>query len=266
MTNSNRNFVKILHEICKKHHITIRSFGVDWIFELQKYNQPQYIVGYEFPDLSSSKKICDDKSALSEILSAHHIPNVRHVYFMNPKDIYYINEVNWKQRLLNVFDKFDKDVVIKPNSGTGGESVFRIKNKNQLLNKVNYIFKANKHVALAPFLSIDHEYRAVVYKNKVQLVFDKQRISSWKHNLAYGSKPIEITNKQLISKIAKLASQVTSLLKIRFASVDIVEVNNKLIILEINSGVMLERFSAISQQNYLSTKTIYENVILDFWK
>jgi hypothetical protein len=94
MTNSNRNFVKILYEICKKHNISIRSFGQDWVFELNKGNKYHYVIGYEFPDTSSSKRICDDKSALSEVLSSHHIDNVPHIYFMNPKDLFYIGETD----------------------------------------------------------------------------------------------------------------------------------------------------------------------------
>jgi glutathione synthase/RimK-type ligase-like ATP-grasp enzyme len=71
-----------------------------------------------------------------------------------------------------------------------------------------------------------------------------------------------IVNKSALwTKIAKLACRVTSLLNIKFASVDIVEINNELLILEINSGVMLEKFSSFSKENYKIAKKIYEKVI-----
>lgn len=265
MTNSSRNFVKIIKEICNELNIKLNSFGVDWIFQLTKNNKYSYIVGYDFPDISSSKKICDDKSALSEILDKHKIPNIKHVYFMNPKDIFYINEINWKNRLLKLFKNFNNNVVVKPNSGTSGDDVYSVKDTKNLINYVNKIFKKNKHVAISPFLNIEHEYRVIMYKNKSELIFDKKRVSSWKHNLASGSIPIIVKDNSLISKLTKLSQKATSLLNIKFASVDIARVNNKLLIMEINSGVMLEKFSHFSKSNYEKAKAIYKKVILDMF-
>lgn len=264
MTNSSRNFVKILKEICKENHFPIKSYGVDWVFEIKKPNNKLfYIVGYEFPDNSSSKKICDDKSSLSEILTTHRICNIPHIYFMNPSDNFYIGETNWKKRLLATFDQFQHNIVMKPNSGTSGDNVFHITNKDILLKKANLLFKQNRHIAICPFLNITNEFRVIVYKNKPQLIFDKQRTNSWKHNLAHGSIPVNVNNKNLISKISKLAISATSLLNIKFASVDIAMVKDELMILEINSGVMLEKFSCFSKQNYEKAKSIYKKVILD---
>jgi hypothetical protein len=53
--------------------------------------------------------------------------------------------------------------------------VYRVTNIKNLLTKTNLLFKKNKHVALSPYKKIDHEFRAIVYKNKPQLIFDKKR-------------------------------------------------------------------------------------------
>lgn len=119
------------------------------------------------------------------------------------------------------------------------------------------------HVAVAPFLNIKHEYRLIIYKNKSLLIFEKKRTSSWKHNLAHGAIPIILNNKILMNDLSNIAIKASSLLNIKFASIDIVEADNKLLILEINSGVMLEKFSSFSHKNYEITKSIYKKVIVD---
>jgi glutathione synthase/RimK-type ligase-like ATP-grasp enzyme len=141
--------------------------------------------------------------------------------------------------------------------------VYHITKFNVLLKIINELFKKGLHVSVCPYYDIQNEYRAVIYKNKLQILFDKKRKSSWKHNLANGSIPINITNKQLKKQISDLAIKATSLLNIKFVSVDIVKINNELKILEINSGVMLEKFSSISKSNYKQVKQLYKKVILD---
>ena len=81
---------------------------------------------------------------------------------------------------------------------------------------------------------------------------------NWKHNLRTGARPEIIKN----AKLEKLAIQAAQAINIRFASIDIVEVNNKFLVLEINSGIMMESFAKFSQKNYDIAKEIYREVIL----
>jgi hypothetical protein len=82
---------------------------------------------------------------------------------------------------------------------------------------------------------------------------------SWKHNLGQGSLPITIKDKKLINKLANFALAAGENLGLNFASVDIVSYNDKTSsgkdmikykILEVNSGVMMEVYSKISEANY----------------
>ena len=81
---------------------------------------------------------------------------------------------------------------------------------------------------------------------------------NWKHNLRTGATPEIIKNK----KLEKLAIKATKAINIKFASIDIVEVENQFLVLEINSGIMMESFAKYSQKNYDIAKDIYKKAIL----
>ena len=85
---------------------------------------------------------------------------------------------------------------------------------------------------------------------------------NWKHNLGTGASPILITEKTLSEKLENLALKACKVLQVNFASVDIVQTGNEYLILEINSGVMMEAFAASSPQNYLKAFQIYRQAIL----
>ncbi|MEX2143856.1 MAG: hypothetical protein WD740_04620 [Anaerolineales bacterium] len=64
----------------------------------------------------------------------------------------------------------------------------------------------------------------------------------WKHNLGEGSAPQVVEVGPLYDQLVELARQAQQAINIRFASVDIVEANGQNLVLEINSGVMMEYF------------------------
>ncbi len=84
----------------------------------------------------------------------------------------------------------------------------------------------------------------------------------WKHNLGLVAKPIVITPTETrFNELSKLAVAACAAINIRFASVDIIEVNGAYKVLEINSGVMTESFSRSSETAYNSVKNIYQKAI-----
>jgi glutathione synthase/RimK-type ligase-like ATP-grasp enzyme len=50
-------------------------------------------------------------------------------------------------------------------------------------------------------------------------------------------------------------------LSIQFASVDIIETNNEMRVLEVNSGIMMEKFIQAANENYAIAKKIYQQAI-----
>ncbi len=85
MENSETNFVRIIKEICRENQITVRSFGGDWGFLLEKDGRRGFIIGYQFGlNAAVSKDICTDKSIASEIMEQDGVPCVKHICFMAP--------------------------------------------------------------------------------------------------------------------------------------------------------------------------------------
>ena len=89
---------------------------------------------------------------------------------------------------------------------------------------------------------------------------------AWKHNLGQGSLPILINDEKEIHTLAKFALRTAKSIGLQFASVDIIkDSNDNYMILEINSGVMMETFSKLTPEYYEIAKHIYEKAIFDFW-
>lgn len=90
MECKNRQLVKIMKEICLEYGIAFQGFSSDWIIQLTANCRTMFIYGYKFPNNNAAiEQICNDKSALSDILTAHKIPHVPHSYFSSPNNQQY---------------------------------------------------------------------------------------------------------------------------------------------------------------------------------
>jgi len=83
----------------------------------------------------------------------------------------------------------------------------------------------------------------------------------WKHNLGQGALPEIITNPTLLTRLKKLALACAQALNLSFAAIDIIKTDNKYLVLEVNSGIMMESFAMLSPQNHAIAKSIYTNAI-----
>ncbi len=175
MENCRRNFVKIIKEICKEDNIEYKSFSYDWIFQLNKNKNYNYIIGYQFGLNSASvHSICCDKSAASEIMTTLNIPNVEHYFFMSPNNQKYIGEIgNWSELIKKLNDY--GELVCKTNEGSGGKLVFHVKNQFELEKAVHTIFRNSRSMSVCPYYNIKNEYRVIVLDGEIKLIYLKQR-------------------------------------------------------------------------------------------
>ena len=118
MECSNRQLIKIVKEICQEHGITFQGFSSDWVIQLTANDHTMFIHGYKFPNNNAAiEQICNDKSALSDLLSAHRIPHVPHSYFSSPYNKQNPPpQDNWK-RMQSLLQEYGK-IVCKPNAAT----------------------------------------------------------------------------------------------------------------------------------------------------
>lgn len=71
-----------------------------------------------------------------------------------------------------------------------------------------------------------------------------------------------IEDEQLLKKLTKIAKEIASKINLKFGSVDIIETtDNKLLALEVNSGVMLDNYIRLNPIDYNIVKEIYTEAI-----
>lgn len=298
-----RQLVKIIKQICKEEGITIKSYSDEYVLQLEANHRNMYIFGNKFPNNNAgSEQICNDKSALSSILSEFQIPNVPHFYFDSPvREEYYPSTGIWKE-LSGLLDRYH-GLICKVNNGTGGNNVYKVQTQQELEEAVLKIFKVSNSMAVSPLVNIDQEYRIVMVDGEMQFVYKKILPSvigdgvhtireliqgcewsspsfisddinlsfvpnrgeivriSWKHNLGQGATPVLVTDSDILNKLDIIAKKCVDALDLGFVSIDVVESLGNLQVLEINSGVMVERFSAYSEEYYNLAKSAVRNAI-----
>ena len=106
----------------------------------------------------------------------------------------------------------------------------------------------------------DSKYDKVLPKNKT---FEY----NWKFNLSQGSIAKKLNDKVLQDRLIKIAKQVCKEINLKFGSIDMIETtNNELLVLEVNSGVMLENYIRLNPNEYIYAKDIYRNAIKNLFK
>ncbi|MBI4623521.1 MAG: RimK-like protein [Verrucomicrobia bacterium] len=168
--------VSILKEICAARGIELTGFSNDWIFLLRRGGRSTYVFGYDFSlNSATAKIICKDKSATSDLLGFHGVPRIEHRIFHGPQLTGYVPlEGNWHP-MLGYFEACGRDVVCKPNEGSGGRGVLRARTPAELEAAVVHVFEHNRSLCLSPYERIVGEYRVAVLRGAVQFVYGKER-------------------------------------------------------------------------------------------
>lgn len=177
MEKDTRQLVKIVKEICLESAIDYKSFSYDWILQLSANGRKMFIYGYKFPNNNASiEQICNDKSALSDILDVHKVPHVRHYYFMSPNNEQYVGKNGDWDRMKELLREH-KRIVCKTNSGTGGRNVYKVDSQKKLEIAVHNIFSKAKSLCIAPYRTIEAEYRVIIVNSNVGVIYEKVRPS-----------------------------------------------------------------------------------------
>jgi glutathione synthase/RimK-type ligase-like ATP-grasp enzyme len=71
----------------------------------------------------------------------------------------------------------------------------------------------------------------------------QRRVLNWRHNLDAGAQPTLLTEGKVRDACVEIAIRAAKAIDIRFASIDVVEIDGAWQVLEINSGVMMEALS-----------------------
>lgn len=297
-------FAKIIKEICNELKIEYTSLSKDWVIMLTKGDKVRYIVGNKF-DLNGHGigNVMDDKYAFYDTLKHFNIPACEyHIFYQEDNKSDYAKGCHTKDDLINLFSKYNYDVIIKPNLGKIGEGVYHITDEKRLLTKTKLLFKDNFSISICPFYHVRNEYRVIVLDNEVKLVFKKYNpiiigdgkstlkellvkfnphyfsnkevinyipkkdevyVYDFRFNLSCGSIASTDIDEKLYSKITNLALDVAKKTNLKFASIDIFEtIDNKLLVLEANSGVTINKAINFIPNGYEIAKCIYKEAII----
>ena len=266
MIMNNTISMNIIDEICKEKRIDVTLLSYGWIRELKKEGKIRHIVRNNF-DLNHSgcMDIVNDKYATYEVLKQNGIPTLEYNVIFNPKTREEFSK-NIENEVNEYFKKYNKKIVIKTNNSSEGKGVFLFENKNNALLKIKELFDEEKEnsINICPFENIEEEYRAVYLDGEILCLYKKIRQQNqWKHNLANGAIPLEVTDKDKYKdKVLQIAKKAGKAVNARFISVDISKtVDGRLFIMEINGSVCMSKFAEQFPNGYQITKSIYEKAI-----
>lgn len=174
--NADRVFVALLREVCAERGVRLIPFSDAWLLCLEHGGRRSYTLGYDF-GLSSAtaKMIAKDKSATSDVLGFHGLPRIEHRIFHSPQIAPYVGSAgNWAA-MLAFFEEHGRDLVCKPNEGTGGLGVTRVRTALALEAAVTRLFQRERALCLAPFEPITVEYRVALLRGCVEFLYRKER-------------------------------------------------------------------------------------------
>lgn len=292
-----KQFNKIIKQICQERSIQYEELSDDWIIKLTKENRNKFIVGYKF-DLNNqaTSEICNDKFALYAVLKSEEIPVIEYnILFKNEED-----------KLEKYFYEYNQNVVLKPNNGTCGNNVLHICEYDKLKNEYNKLISKRYSVDICPFYEIESEYR-VIYLPTKQHIYKKvkpiitgdgvhsvkelliefnseyfgdernlknENISAdyipkfgekieyeWRFNLSRGAKIADVDDEEK-NILMNMINNIIKVINLKFVSIDIVKLtNNQYMVMEINSGVMMENLVKLQDDGIQIAKSVYGEAI-----
>lgn len=289
-------FNKIIEAIGEELGIKVTLLSDNWTKILEKDNQIHYITGYQF-DINNHGigNIMDDKGLFWDLLQYKSIPVIeQYVIFHNYRKedvLNYFNhhhqeiivkgnignagkevfKVNDQNSLFNVIDKlFLKEYSISLCPFYQIENEYRVIVLN---NRVRLVFGKIKPIVIGDGKKTVKEL-ATQYSNYYQnnpekiispLYIPKENEKyelNYKFNLSSGSKTFLDIERELKNEIINLALKVSKELNITFASIDIIKtIDNKLLVMEANSGVTLNNFITQNKSYYSVVYEIYRDTI-----
>ena len=297
----NNNFHEMIKKICDELNIKVTLLSDGWLTVLEKNQKIHYITGYQF-DLNNHGigNIMDDKGLFFDVLRYKNIPIIEHLILFSNYDknkvIDYFNlhhqeiivkgnignagkevfKVNDEKTLFSVIDKlFLKEFSISLCP------YYHIKNEYRVIilnNEVRNIFGKIKPIVIGDGkktirkLAMEYSDYYINHQDKIPNPNYIPKINeeielSFKFNLSSGAKTFTSISNDLKNNIIRLALRVTKELNITFASVDIIHTyDNKLMVLEANSGVTMNNYIKGNINGYTIAYNIYRDAICLMFK
>lgn len=241
MASGERIFVQAIRSYCADHGIAVDVRPGGWLIAMRRGDERHFAFGYDIGLNSAiAHRLANDKSATAEALSLAGVPCIPHHLFLNPKLGRNVVGAAWREEMGRLLRDNPQGVVVKPNEGTSGRSVFKVTTEAELDHAVGEVFSMSTGLVISPYVAIEEEVRVVLLDDVPLVVYSKRRGTDWRHNLDAGAKPVLLADGEGRTACVKLATDAVRAIGIAFASIDVVRVDGEWKALEINSGVMME--------------------------
>jgi glutathione synthase/RimK-type ligase-like ATP-grasp enzyme len=260
---SERLVVASLRRSAERRGLAFETFGHGWVVRLGDGRLRRHVIGYDFElNSTTAAKIAGDKAATAALLEADGVPAVPHRLFLRP-DVAPVGIAgNDRAAMAAHCRQLDWDTVVKTNAGTGGKHVYRVRSQGEMDDAVEAVFAVHHAAALSPFLTVDGEYRVVMLDEAAHLVYEKlPGDGEWRHNLGLGGTAADVEDDALRKTLTDLAVRALRAIGLRFGSVDIVAVGDRLSVLEVNAGVMMEHYGRSSEARRRRVDEIYDRAV-----
>lgn len=293
-------FNELIKKICADLEIKITSLSDEWLKVLEKNHQIHYIQGYKF-DLNNHGigNIMDDKGLFFDLLSYKKIPIIEHYIIFSDYDkqkvLDYFNKNNHCLVIKGNIGTCGKEVFKVDNEKDLFTCINTLFLKEFSISLCPYYDIKNEYRVIL----LDKKVRIVYGKERPLIIGDGNKtlqelarefndyycdkelkngnyipkknekiFLDFKFNLSQGSKMFIDIEEGLQKRIESLALKVVKELDIPFCSVDIIYTkDNKLLVMEANSGVMMDNYLRFMKDTgYLKVYNLYRDAILMMFK
>lgn len=189
------------------------------------------------------------------------------------RDVYRVTDLENLEILYNKLTKKYHSINMGPYYHILNEYRFIVLN-----GKVEIAYKKNKPVVYGDGVSTIRELlikfnKRYFYDKLNDEIYDKVLKPgelfeyNWKFNLSQGSIATEIDDEVLYKRLEEMAINASSKIGLNFGSVDIIVTeDNEALILEMNSGVMVENYIEQFSDGYNKAKELYKRVIEEMFR
>ena len=291
-----KEFNEIIKKIGEELEIKVTLLSDNWTTVLEKDNEIHYIVGHKF-DLNGHGigNIMDDKGLFNDLMKDKGFPIIEELSFYkeyNKEQVLKYFKKNNSTLIVkssigtcgrsvflvdNEKDLLDTmDMLFKKRNTVLLEPYYDIKNEYRVIvlnNKVRIIYGKEKpivigdgiHTVLELAIKFNEYFKEnnENIKNPDYVPYEKEVIElDFRFNLSQGSKMFTDIDFDLKNKLSNIAIEVSKSLNITFASIDIIHTkDNKLLVLEANSGIMMDNYIILSKDGYNDAYNLYKDAI-----
>lgn len=289
-------FNKLIQSIGEELNIKVTLLSDNWLTILERDNEIHYIQGYKF-DLNNHGlgNIIDDKGLFYDLLTYKNLPIIKHhVLFQNyNKEIVldYFNSHNKEivikgnvgtcgkevYKVNNEKDLFEKiDYLFQSQFSISLCPYYDIINEYRVIvlnDEVRVVYGKTRPIVVGNGKSTLRElanfFNPLYYQGDKLLKLDdyipkenEEVILNFQFNLSNGALMFLDIKPSLKKVLEDLALKVSKEVNLMFGSIDIIKTrDNRLLIMEANSGVMMNSFIKQHENGYEIAKNIYKDAI-----